>query len=283
MRYKDYLAQLRYALPRAARMVRYGEVVEGGETFPLVSVIVPDRPSVWVTAGFHGEEPAGPLTFLEHGRAIVEHALAAGVGLHIFPCVNPSGFQDGTRYNRSDESPNNAFLEYEVSSGEWKDSLPPGATCSRWQIGLAAMPKETRALYRALCAAWADGAPAALLDLHQDDELEGKYFYAYIFGDSRPYLPLVDACRSLATPYVGEVDRPDDLPLFTDAGGLTEHHDGGIQDWAFHRGVRHTATLETTTRTPRERATAINRLWVSGLIELVARTPLSAACAARVA
>ena len=86
--------------------------------------------TVLITAGFHGDEKAGPLTLLEHAAEIVDYAAARGVGLSIYPCVNPSGFEAHTRYNISGERPNNDFLRYEIEPGLWCGELRAGQAFS---------------------------------------------------------------------------------------------------------------------------------------------------------
>src|SRR2546430_1966949 len=110
--YQIYAARFRDH--QAVAEVRpYATVIEKGEAHELLMAQTPGRRSLVITAGFHGDETAGPLTLLEHLPEIVAHARRRDVGLRIYPCLNPSGFTDGTRYNRSQESPNNDFIRYE--------------------------------------------------------------------------------------------------------------------------------------------------------------------------
>src|SRR3954454_19418937 len=149
-------------------------LLEGGVPHELLVAQTPGRRSLVITAGFHGDEVAGPLTLLEHLPVIVEHARRREVGLRIYPCLNPSGFTDGTRYNRSGESPNNDFMRYEVEPGRWVGELwsnEPILGFERFRQG----PKEPRPLLADLEAA---APPHAALDLHQDPWLEGARSYA---------------------------------------------------------------------------------------------------------
>ena len=88
--------------------------------------------SVVVTAGFHGDEKAGPLTLLAHAADLFAYARARGVGLRLYPCINPSGFVLGTRYNASGEHPNNDLLRYRVGRA-WKGELSAGDVPTRWR------------------------------------------------------------------------------------------------------------------------------------------------------
>lgn len=263
MDYPEYLECLRMNA-RGARLGRYGTVVEGGREYPLLSLHTEGRRRLVITSGFHGEEPSGPLTLMRRLPEVLAFARERDVALDVFPCINPSGFEAGTRYNRSGEKPNNDFLRYEVSPGVWKDQLAEGEAFLRWTLHDGG-PKETQALRSAL---YALPVPDAALDIHQDNYISGSLTYAYVFGDSGPYLPLMDAAsrhaRVAASLTVDEHHR-------TDGEGLIRHHDGSVTDYYRRRGVPYTAALETTTRTPPEASEAVNLIWLRGFIELAAR------------
>lgn len=190
----DYVARWNASVPAPAEAFRYGTVVEGGRQFDLVGLRLPGARTVLITAGFHGDEKAGPLTLLEHAAAIVDYAAARGVGLCIYPCVNPSGFEAHTRYNVSGERPNNDFLRYQIAPGVWRGELRDGEQFSRIVPAVEGLPKETAALARELDRA---PLPAASLDLHQDNFIHGSLFYAYVFGDLAVYRPLMARAGSL--------------------------------------------------------------------------------------
>jgi predicted deacylase len=262
--YDDYLRRFRLHESVAA-ISSYGTVVEGGREYPLLRVDVPGPRTLLVTSGFHGEEQAGPLTLLAHLPEIVDHARSRGVGLRLYPCINPSGFEAGTRYNRSGEGPNNDFLRYEVAPGRWAGELRPGQPFRTW-AEFAEGPRETRALRKDLAGM---PTPVAALDIHQDRYLAGAYHYAYVFGDPEDYRPLVDACREQAAVPAGYAV---DEWHRTGEDGLIEFHDGSITDLFYRRGSRYLAALETTTGTPPEICDAVNRRWIRGFVELAARS-----------
>ncbi len=264
MQFTEYADRFRqYA--RLAEITEYGLVHEGGRDYPLLRARVPGKRLLVITAGFHGEEPAGPLTLLEHFEEVVEHARRHDVGLLVYPCINPSGFEDGTRYNRSGEKPNNDFLRYEVAPGEWKGELRPGGEpYLRWVL-YDGGPKETRAIRSELAA---QPTPDAALDIHQDRYLKEALTYAYVFGDQQAYAPLVEGSsqygRVVTDKMVDEVNR-------TNGMGLIEYHDGSVTDFYWRRGVPYAAALETTTFTAMADCHAINLIWIRGFIELAAR------------
>src|SRR5206468_7556828 len=141
--------------------------------FPLLAAHSPGKRSAIITAGFHGDEKAGPLTLLDHVAEIVAYAVERDVALHIYPCINPSGFEAHTRYNLSGERPNNDFLRYEVEPGRWKGELSTGEPYLRWSPSRPAA-KETAALRASLARL---PMPNASLDLHQANFIHGALCY----------------------------------------------------------------------------------------------------------
>lgn len=262
MDYGNYLDRL-HTQAGAFQLDAYASVLEAGRDLSLIRLTLPGARELVITAGFHGEEPAGPLTLLEHLPEIAEAARAADVGLRIYPCINPSGFERGTRYNASGEKPNNDFLRYEVAPGEWKGELAHGEAFLR-HVLYDGGPKETKAL-RAELERFP--APAAALDLHQDAALPGSCTYAYFFGERAPYVRLMEAGGAHA-----QVARSMmvDEGIYSDPDGLIVFHDGSVTDYYWRRGVKWVAALETTTRTPMPQCHAINLGWVLGFIELAA-------------
>lgn len=65
-----------------------------------------DARSVYLSAGIHGDEPAGPLAILE----LLENGLSPDVTWHICPVINPSGLKAGTRHNAAGVDLNRDYL-----------------------------------------------------------------------------------------------------------------------------------------------------------------------------
>ena len=263
MRYTDYAQRIR-SFDNLGEVAEYGQVLEGGQPYPLFRITVPGERWLVITSGFHGEEPAGPLTLAERFPEVVAYARQRGVGLRVYPCINPSGFEDGTRYNRSGEKPNNDFMRYEVAPGEWRGELNEGQDHLRWAL-FDGGPKETR-LVRSDLARFRP--PNAALDIHQDNYLHGVCTYAYTFGDKAAYRPLMRAAAAHAR--VMGHERVDEHNV-ADGDGLVEFHDGSVTDYFMRQGVPYTAALETTTATPLAACHAVNLVWLRGFIDLAAR------------
>lgn len=265
MDYAALLSRLR-AHAHAARISRYGTITEKGRTYPLLRFDTPGTPRVLITAGFHGDEQAGPLTLALHFSAIARYASRRGVGLTVFPCLNPSGFELGTRYNASGEKPNNDFLRYELEDGSEEGVLyGRDPAFRRWRV-FKQGPQETRAIRRALERV---RTPVAALDLHQDNYMRRAATYAYVFGDANDYLPLARRSKK-HLPLAARVQV--DPRLVTDASGFIWFHDGSVSDWFMRRGSLYTAALETTTLGAPRACDAVNLIWIRGFIDLAAAT-----------
>jgi hypothetical protein len=267
--FAEFEARWRAALEGVAEVdaTDFDAVVEGERVFPLLAASTPGAGEVVVTAGFHGDEKAGPLTLLAHARELLAEARARGVGLRLYPCVNPSGFEAHTRYNASGERPNNDFLRYEIAPGVWRGALHEGETARAWRPH-AAGPKETVALARELAR---HAAPVAALDLHQDNFIHGHVFYSYVFGDRAPYRPLQARSGALLPVLRNALVDSGYEPggeVRADAEGFIECHDGSITDHFHRAGVPYAAAIETTTDTPAALADEINLIWLRGFLAL---------------
>jgi hypothetical protein len=128
---------------------------------------------VGIFAGVHGDEPAGVFALCDFVRALDDSAVRGrGYELHVYPLVNPTGYEDGTRHSRSGKDLNREF---------WRGSNEPE---------VALLEKEIlREKYH------------GYISLHSDDTSEG--FYAFARGHTltehllRPALATVAAALPL--------------------------------------------------------------------------------------
>lgn len=265
MEYDAYVAGMR-RWAKLGELSEYGSVQENGRAYPLLRLIVPGKRWLTVTSGFHGEEPAGPLTLLERLDEVVDYARTRDVGLRVYPLINPSGFEAGTRYNASGERPNNDMLRYEVTPGVWRGELKAGEPFVGW-APFTEGPKETRALRADLNRF---EPPDAALDLHQDQYMKGSYAYAYVFGDLDEYRPMM-ARTAERLAVAGRTVVDEAAGVSSDAEGFVVYHDGSITDWFLRLGVPWTAVLETTCETPLQTCHEVNLVWLRGFVDLAAR------------
>lgn len=113
-----------------------------------------DGPRVYVSAGIHGDEPAGPLAMM---RLLEAGFFGEGVHWLICPALNPDGLALGRRGNAHGLDLNRDYLkrrsaEVRAHAG-WLESVP---------------------------------VPGLFLSLHEDWECAGFYFYEINLGDDEP-------------------------------------------------------------------------------------------------
>jgi protein MpaA len=110
---------------------------------------------VSLSAGMHGDEPAGPWALLSLVR---DGLLDKRFAYRIWPCLNPSGFTAGTRQNAAGDDINRSFS---------RGGTTPEA--------------------RAIITANRDRKFALSIDLHEDFEAEGFYAYETLAPSTMPY------------------------------------------------------------------------------------------------
>ena len=140
-------------------------------------------PPRYLSAGIHGDEPAGPLAALELLKAGMFDRGAAWV---LCPALNPTGLTTGTRENEAGVDLNRDYLVREApeakAHAEWLESHP----CPELFISLHEdwessgyyfyeinqgpdVPERARAILRSV-EAWFPPEPAALIDEHEPRE-----------------------------------------------------------------------------------------------------------------
>lgn len=147
---------------------------------------------VYISAGIHGDEPAGPLAVWQ---LLKENAWPDDLDLWLCPCLNPTGFPLNRRENSLGQDLNRQYLHLEAV--------------------------ETRAHI-----AWLARQPAfdLTLCLHEDWEAQGFYLYE-LNPDQRPSLaeriieavscvcPIDSSALIEARPAKGGIIRPSEDPL----------------------------------------------------------------------
>ena len=166
-----------------------------------------ERPTIYISAGIHGDEPAGPLAGLQLLR---EDSWPAGANLLLCPVLNPDGLAGNSRENPSGVDLNR----------DYKDPQSP----------------ETQAH-----VAWLQTQPAfaVTLCLHEDWEAQGFYLYE-LNPDARPsFAPAMIAAvaplcpidlspeiegRAAAGGIIHPSVEPSSRPLWPEAFHLLRHH-----------------------------------------------------------
>jgi hypothetical protein len=222
-------ANLARRLQAAARSLGGGVeevgVLEGYPMFRLVFGAT-GRPAVLLDAGIHGEEPAGPLglaAWLEADAA----AWARRLRFTVLPCLNPHGFEHGTRGSRDTEDLNRHFDEPEAPL--------------------------TRLVTRAL----GEDRFRLAVDLHEDADFDACYLY-----ELKAAPPFAGETLLAAAGAHVSVSDGDEVGDFRTARGLirppagvlrpAERRGWPIAIWHFARVTGHTVTMETPGRRPLE-------------------------------
>lgn len=272
MKYDELIAGLRKS---GAKLQVFGKVKELGRFFNLYKIFLDNKSkkTFLITSGFHGEEFNGPVSLLKNIKKIISYAKKRNINIIIYPCINPSGFELKQRYNASSEKQNNDFLRYQVKNGKWVGTIKSKNAFINFKL-IYSPAKEVRALQEDLHkSGLLKNLPVAVLDLHQDDELAGGEFYAYIFGKRKIYEKIMkridkigDRCRDI--PALNFDDFGNKVSESIDRDGFLTVFDGTLTDMFGRLGVSYFITAETNTSVTSGKVTEINWIWIENMIDL---------------
>lgn len=200
-------------------------------------------PNVLVSAGFHGEEPAGCwgiLRFLEEYYPKIFEK----INISFLPLVNPTGFRRGARRNDWNENPNDGFCH--TSSGKPEPSREGQILLNHIdQIKMLAK----------------DG----FVSLHED--FEQDKFYLYTFEHANAPGKFSTSLRSELAAFFDPV--PDGMIEGAKAcGGIIFNScDSSFEDFLFHEGISLTACTETPGLLEISKRIEANSHVIHGLVE----------------
>jgi hypothetical protein len=221
MNTETYLDRLRdAAIAGGFTWASYGRI--GGSVLPVLRrVQADDAPEVYLSAGVHGDEPAGPMAVLDLLR---QRRFPASLNYTLFPLVNPEGLAAGTRENGA------------------------GIDLNR-DYGPRPRSKETRAQL-----AWiGDRCFDLVLCLHEDSDGRGFYLYAHQrIASPHDYAGLaLDAAR----PITG-IDGRTEIDGMPAREGRMHPPESALRDFgdnlpeALRLHLHHAASFTFTTETP---------------------------------
>lgn len=193
--------------------------------FPLLLLTPKDidlnKKDFLVTAGFHGDEVAGPWGLASY---LLSNKISANVSF--LPLMNPTGLAANKRLNSKGLSPNTGWIHEGELSEEGKIVMED--------------------IHKILPLA-RDG----LLTLHEDNE--NDQFYLYYFNEDDEIPSKIDEMVLIGMPHFGIVkeghckDGPHkDIPIKN--GLVANNHDGSFEDFLFHKGIPLTICTETPNR-----------------------------------
>lgn len=143
-------------------------VIDRSAGWPVLEILkcAPDRPVLYLSAGIHGDEPAGPLALL----ALLESGELANArcGFAIYPALNPGGLEAATR-----EGPEG--VDYNRFYHDRTETCPRPVDRHRAAIEAASTPESF----------------AAALCLHEDWESGGGYLYELNPDGQPPAAPAI--------------------------------------------------------------------------------------------
>ncbi len=140
---------------------------------PIIALRSPLRgPAVWILAGIHGEEPAGPNAIAEAIDDIA--ALGRRRPVVLLPLLNPHGYARNWRYL------NVPVYSESVDGQSVGDSshLLPSAADPAFARAAAASSAEADAITAFILRQLADYPPAVSIDLHEDNLIHAGYVYS---------------------------------------------------------------------------------------------------------
>jgi hypothetical protein len=130
--------------------------------------------ALWILAGMHGEEPAGPNAIAENLESIVELA-ASGVPVVVIPLCNPKAYRNNWRYPNT---PERDWRQGGYSVGD-SEYLLPDLEAGATPRAAAPPGPETRALTEYVLKLASTYPPRLVLDLHEDElSTTGGYVYS---------------------------------------------------------------------------------------------------------
>jgi hypothetical protein len=249
----DDLAREWRALRALGVRVREVACVGAPRTLLVAEAGDASAPTVAISAGVHGDEPAAPWALLSIVR---DGLLDPRFAYRIWPCLNPSGYVARTRTNAEGQDVNRSFS---------RGGTTPEA--------------------RAVLTANRDRRFVLTLDMHEDFEAEGCYVYEPLRPGFAPkFSPLVvralDDAGIPAQALGGEFDLG--LPAGFDAGAMYRVERGTVLvDYeaevrafeglpgslaSMYRGTPVALTFETPRPRPWEERIAAHRLFATTVL-----------------
>ena len=192
------------------------------EVFALRKRIGEPARRVYISAGIHGDEPAGPQAMLEMIRA---NDWPAGLEFWLCPCLNPTGFFLNSRENVDRKDLNRDYLHTETQEIaahiRWLERQPDfdAAFCLHedWEASgfylYELNPDQRPSLAGKMIAAVAAEGPIDMSPLIEGREAKGGIINPSVDPASRPQWPeafwlLQHRCRQVYT-----LEAPSDFPL----------------------------------------------------------------------
>jgi hypothetical protein len=210
-------------------------------------------PRLLISAGFHGEEAAGPWGMLHFLRGITPD-LFDNVNLSLLPLVNPTGFNRGNRLNEQGENPNRGFIPENDRSE--RDEQPSAEGTLLLASGAL------------LQAASRDG----ILTCHEDVLLDDTYIYSFE-GSDNPSSFSIEMRDTLGRYFPIAADgKIDDCPIVN--GIIFNHYDLSFEAFLVRMGASVGVCSETPGQQDFDQRILANSAIMNSFIRLRSKSAL---------
>ncbi len=155
--------------------VQQDRTIKGNVDLPVYAFTSKKKgPAVWIIAGIHGEEPAGPNALAQSIQEIV--SLSEKTPLVILPMCNPAGYRKNWRYPYFKKKPRHIKEEDIPSVSSSEHYLLNKRQRARRN---APVCPEAKAITSYALEKAKKYPPKLVIDLHEDESKRGTYIYAY--------------------------------------------------------------------------------------------------------
>ena len=213
--------------------------IEGPTTYPIVRIASAVRgPALWLLAGVHGEEPAGPNAIAQ--KLVVLNDLAwNNIPVVVYPLLNPAGYAHDWRY-------------FDARRGSGTTVADPDHVLPVDKRGVKTFANEPASRYAEaiigdmldLCHSY---PPRLVFDLHEDEDLgpedhPDKNPYIYVHGEHAWHSPISrEVCEILKRE--GAILRHEGKTRFGEEirdGVVHGGHDRSVDDFLTRAEIIHT-------------------------------------------
>ena len=202
---------------------------EGDELLALQRTRPSAHRHVYVSAGIHGDEPAGPLALLQ---LLSANRWPDDTNLFLCPCLNPTGFPLNRRENASGTDLNRDYKHLTAAETRthtaWLKTLPDFAFAlclhEDWEANgfylYELNPDERTSRAQPMIAAVAQVCPIDLADVIEGRSARGGVIHPSADPNSRPQWPEAFWLGQNKTRHSYTLEAPSDFPLATRVAAL---------------------------------------------------------------
>jgi len=220
--FDDIVARLNASLSSKTELTVVDTLSNGNRGYPLIKIIIGEGNSrrALISGGIHGDEPAGVETICAFLKNKLYTKFLENWEFTLLPCINPTGYEAGTRNNHSDIDLNRKFRE---------DNVPTEVAFVK---NILNQPYDLD------------------LELHEDVDSPGYYLFQKDQTDELSSMgrTILDKVKSIHPLNLAE--EIEELPA--DRGLISRLSEPDEMEWwpmalyAYTRGCGHVFTLETS-------------------------------------